>query len=327
MTQFEFKTGDSIFLYGKNGKIKGTFKHYAPNMRTHGTALGEDGEEYHKRIDEFMFISRKEVEQPTTHQANLFTKPKEVVKQVAKSEATNLVKQAENAQKYHINQRFQFLESLVRMVGKGFRNSLIITGQGGLGKSHTIEQEFDALGLEPYDNATETGDYKKIKGTSTARGLFNTIEKYNGLILIFDDCKKVLQDPVMIEILKGALDTGKERTVCWVTADGENEIIYTGRMIFLANMDVDKLDGAIKTRASVVDVAMNQDEKIERIRFIANKPNYRTDIPEDLKQEALQIIEANKHSPKLSMRTLLEALDYIAAGEDNWRELLEYSMQ
>lgn len=322
-TTKDFKTGDKIRLFDGQKMIEGTFMHYAPNLKTHGTALGEDGKEHHRRIDSFIFVSRIEQEKEEKPQLQLFNEPKKVQKR----EVNSLVKSVENAQKFDINERFTFLESLVRMVGKGFRNSLIITGEGGLGKSYTIKQEFDLLGLRPYDPKTGEGDYKKIKGTSTARGLFNTIEKYNGLILIFDDCKKVLQDQVMIEILKGALDSEPCRTVCWVTAKGDNEIEYTGRMIFLANLQHSQLDGAVKTRASCVDVSMNADEKIERIKFIANKPGYRDDIPEELKQEAIGIIEANKHSPKLSMRTLLEALDYIASGEENWRDLLIYSMQ
>jgi len=65
---------------------------------------------------------------------------------------------------------------------------------------------------------------------------------------------------------------------------------------------------------------------IQRIRFISSKEGYRTDIDADLKEEAIQIIEANKHCEKLSIRTFLEAMDYIAAGEENWRDLLIYSM-
>jgi len=132
-----------------------------------------------------------------------------------------------------------------------------------------------------------------IKGTSTARGYYNTLEKYNSLILIFDDCKKVLLDPTIIEISKGALDTKKSRTVCWVTVDGENEFEFTGRCIYLANLTHSQLDEAFKTRASVVDVSMTPDEIIQRIRFISSKEGYRTDIDANLKEEAIQIIEAN----------------------------------
>jgi len=330
MTQpFEFKIGDSILLHNDKGvKIKGTFMHYAPGLKTRATALGEDGIYYDKKTDAFQFVSRIETETPKLNpQIKLFSTPPKPQQKELKKETNHLAKQVENVQKYDINQRFSFLESLVRMVGKGFRNSLVITGKGGLGKSHTIEQEFDALGLKPWDNAAKEGDYKIIKGTSTPRGFFSTLDKYNGLILIFDDCKKVLLDPTIVEISKGALDSKKHRTVCWVTAAGENEIEYTGRCIFLANLQHSQLDEAFKTRASVVDVSMTPDEMIQRIRFIASKEGYRTDIDEDLKQEAIQILEDNKHCEKLSIRTFLEAMDYIAAGEENWRDLLIYSMQ
>jgi len=323
-TPTTFIIGDSVsFQNNQNITIKGTFISYAPII-TFCKILGEDGLEYERKVTQVKFISRPQPE----------TKPKIEVKVsalLAEKIPKKEIKKAETAfsepQKYSINQRFEFLESLVRMVGKGFRNSLIITGEGGLGKSYTIKQEFDALGLKPYDPETGIGDYKKIKGTSTARGLFNTIKKYNGLILIFDDCKKVLLDSIMVEILKGALESEKNRTVCWVTADGDNEIEYTGRMIFLANLQHSQLDKAVKTRASCVDVSMTADEIIQRMRWIAGKEGYRPLISEELKNEALDIIEANKHCTKLSMRTMLEAFDFIESGEANWRDLLIYSMQ
>jgi len=320
----QFKIGDTIsFANDQNEIIQGAFMSYC-GIITFAKVLGSDGCEYERKVTQIKFLSRKELETPKFVQTTLFA-PKPQPKEL-KKETNNLAKQVENVQKYDINQRFSFLESLVRMVGKGFRNSLVITGKGGLGKSHTIEQEFDALGLTPYDPKTGEGDYKLIKGTSTARGYFNTLKKYNGIILIFDDCKKVLLEPTIIEISKGALDSKKNRTVCWVTATDEHEFEYTGRCIYLANLKHSQLDEAFKTRASVVDVSMTPDEMIQRIRFISSKEGYRTDIDADLKEEAIQIIEANKHCEKLSIRTFLEAMDYIAAGEENWRDLLIYSM-
>ena len=325
--QNQFKIGDTVSIANNQGEtIKGTFVRYA-TIITYAFVLGEDSNEYERKVTQIKFISRKEIEQPKIVQVKLFEQAPKAQPKELKKETNHLAKQVENVQKYDINQRFSFLESLVRMVGKGFRNSLVITGKGGLGKSHTIEQEFDLLGLKPYNALTQEGDYKVIKGTSTARGYFNTLRRYNGIILIFDDCKKVLLEPTIIEISKGALDSKKHRSVCWVTATDEHEFEYTGRCIYLANLKHSQLDEAFKTRASVVDVSMTPDEMIQRIRFIASKEGYRTDIDEDLKQEAIQIIEENKHCEKLSIRTFLEAMDYIAAGEENWRDLLIYSMQ
>jgi hypothetical protein len=323
----QFQIGDVVSFDNNQGEtIKGTFICYA-TIITFAKILGSDMVEYERKVTQIKFISRKEqIIHTRTNIPKLFDTSKPQPKEL-KKETNHLAKQVENVQKYDINQRFSFLESLVRMVGKGFRNALVITGKGGLGKSHTIEQEFELLGLQHWNPETKTGDYKVIKGTSTAKGYFNTLKKYNDIILIFDDCKKVLLDSTIIEISKGALDTKKHRSVCWVTADGEHEFEYTGRSIYLANLQHSQLDEAFKTRASVVDVSMTPDEMIQRIRFIASKEGYRTDIDEDLKQEAIKIIEENKHCEKLSIRTFLEAMDYIAAGEENWRDLLIYSMQ
>lgn len=326
----DLTSGDRVSLIGnKKTLIYGTFSHADPNGKAY--IHGDDGISYRKIVQNITLLHPvpKLFEPPKVEQKEMSVK--ERASEIIKKSAIQPTKKpkvftTEKMQKYDINQRFDFLESFVRMVGNGFRNSLVITGKGGLGKSHTIEQEFNALGLVPYCNDTGEGDYKVIKGTSTARGYFNTLRKYNNIILIFDDCKKVLLDPVIIEISKGALDTKKNRSVCWVTVNGEEEFEYTGRVIYLANLDHSQLDEAFKTRASVIDVSMTPDEMISRIRFISSKEGYRTDISSELKEEAIKIIEENKHCKKLSIRTFLEAMDYIASGEENWRDLLIYSM-
>jgi hypothetical protein len=264
-------------------------------------------------------------------QANLFSKPKEVVK--ALNGQKNETMTAAKVQKFNVNQRFSFLESYVRLVANGYRNSLIITGRGGLGKTYTVEQTLKQLGLTPCDEDGQNGDYISIGGCSTPKGLYDTLYEHNGSLIVFDDCDEVLTTKKIRDIFKGALDSKDKRIINWVVSekskskDNSNRFEFTGRIIFISNLSYEEIDKPLLTRATFMNLVLSVDETIDRMRFIALNPNYRADIPEELKIEALQIIEANKHSPKLSMRTLLEALDYIAAGEENWRELLEYSMQ
>lgn len=333
MTQpFEFKIGDSIALYNDKGvKIKGTFMHYAPGLKTRATALGEDGIEYDKKTDAFQFVSRIEAETPkSTQQMKLFAGPKkEQSKQIEKPQ--NLP--AAKMQKYDVNQRFSFLESYVRMTAKGYRNSLIITGEGGLGKTFTTEQTLRNNGFFPYDEETGEGDYILIGGCSTAKGLYDDLREHRDKLLVFDDCDDVLLIKKIRDIFKCALDSKDKRMVSWGVADkakgkgDANRFEFTGRIIFISNLPYEAIDKPLLTRATFMNLVMSVDEKVERMRWISFREGYRTDIPNELKAEVLEIIQENKLSPKLSMRTLLEAFDYIAAGEENWRDLLIYSMQ
>ena len=82
---------------------------------------------------------------------------------------------------FSINQRFNFLDNLTKMVIYDITPSLIVTGEGGLGKTHSVSQSIGGAGLE-------NSDYVFFKGYSTARGLYNTLYDNNGKLIIFDDC-------------------------------------------------------------------------------------------------------------------------------------------
>ena len=48
---------------------------------------------------------------------------------------------------FDINQRFSFLQDLTSMVALGATPSLIVTGEGGLGKTHTVTETINAVRL------------------------------------------------------------------------------------------------------------------------------------------------------------------------------------
>ena len=134
---------------------------------------------------------------------------------------------------FNINQKFDFLKNLTQMVINGITPSLIIVGEGGLGKTHSVKSTIiDA-------NIPET-NYTFIKGYSTARGLYNTLYDHNGKIIIFDDCDSVLDDKVAINILKSALDSYDSREISWLTKMAKsdeypNKFEFTGQIIFISN--------------------------------------------------------------------------------------------
>ena len=134
---------------------------------------------------------------------------------------------------FTINQKFEYLENLTQMVVNGITPSLILVGEGGIGKSHTVKSVINSLDI-PESN------YTFIKGYSTARGLYNTLYDNNGKIIIFDDCDSVLDDRVAVNILKSALDSYDSREISWLakmTKSDEypNKFEFTGQIIFISN--------------------------------------------------------------------------------------------
>ena len=224
---------------------------------------------------------------------------------------------------FNINQRFNFLQDLTSMVVTGTTPSLIVTGEGGLGKTHTVTETIKELNLD--DN-----DWVTFKGYSTARGLYNTLFDHNGKLIVFDDCDSVLEDKVALNILKSALDSYETRQITWMakmTKSDEypNQFNFTGRIIFISNKDRSKIDGAILSRSLTVDLSMTPQEKIERMSFILTRilPQF----PIDVKADALNFLDQNKDSAQLNLRTLIMVSKIRRQFPDTWQDLATYMIQ
>ncbi len=236
---------------------------------------------------------------------------------------SNGVQQPNPAQKFEINKRFEFLERLIRMTINKHRVSLIILGDGGLGKTYTVKSQLDAAHL------VEGNDYKFVKGFSTAKGMYNTLYENNGKLIIFDDCDEVLKNDVARNILKGALDSYDTRTITWVTNNPHAEIPadfeFTGSIIFISNMSRHKIDNAILSRATNIDLTMSMEDKLARMKRIMLSNKFKPEASAKVKLEAFKLLE--KYAPvckNLNLRTLIEIIDFHTSGDENWKDLAEY---
>lgn len=252
-------------------------------------------------------------------------------------ESTGVVNNQPKIDEFGINKRFEFVQQMVTMVGKKTIASAIITGQGGLGKTHTVLKSLKAQGLiDTTDLASfEEGykfnsskSYRVVKGYSTAKGLYRTLFEGNGQVLVFDDCDSVLKDPVALNLLKGALDSYGERWISW-NADMKDEDLprsfkFTGAIVFISNMDADRIDQAVKTRAMCVDLSMTQMQKLERMEVIMKEDEFLPEYSIGMKQDALNLLkEVANTVDNLSLRSLI-AVTKIRAENENWKDLARY---
>jgi ribonuclease HII len=243
----------------------------------------------------------------------------------------------EKASEFGINERFQFVEQMVSMVAKKTIASAIITGQGGLGKTHTVLKALQTNGMADTTDLAqfEIGarintpkSYKVIKGFSTAKGLYRTLFEGNGQVLVFDDCDSVLTDPTALNLLKGALDSYGDRWISW-NADMRDEDLprtfkFTGTIIFISNKDLERLDQAVRSRAMCVDLSMTQAQKIERMEVLVADPEFLEEYSKGFKQDAIDFLRENMNSIKnLSLRTLI-ATTKIRAEGGAWKNLAKY---
>tara|TARA_R110000772_G_scaffold95789_2_gene194142 strand:+ start:456 stop:1478 length:1023 start_codon:yes stop_codon:yes gene_type:complete len=223
---------------------------------------------------------------------------------------------------------FDEIRLKVNQVAYGYANSLLITGQSGVGKSYDTEQALEKSNKE----------YESISGGVSTAGLFELLFVRNGEIILFDDCDSVFGSIESINILKSALDSKPIRKISRSikshfetkgmsqedimanylgdytkmskseTSDNPNEVarphlfniankdklpknfIYTGRIIFISNFQKDEIDPTIITRASAhIDVNLTHDEIISRMRMVL-KATYKN-VPMEKKEEVLRLID------------------------------------
>ena len=223
---------------------------------------------------------------------------------------------------FTINQKFDILTNLTTMVVNDFTPSLVITGQGGLGKTHSVTKTIENNELTEYQ-------FIFFKGYSTARGLYNALYDNNGKLIVFDDCDSILEDKVAINILKSALDSYDKRTLTWMAKMSKNDeypqqFDFTGRIIFISNKSKNSIDQAILSRSLTVDLTMSSDEKIERMSFVLDRilPEYEIEV----KQEALEFLSENKTNDNINFRTLIMISKIRKAFSDNWKEMATYML-
>lgn len=224
---------------------------------------------------------------------------------------------------FDINQRFGFFNDLTSMVVNGATPSLVVLGEGGLGKSYSVTKTIKANNLEDMD-------YVFFKGYSTARGLYNTLYDNNGKLIVFDDCDSVLDDKVAVNILKSALDSYDKRTISWMSKVSKSDeypqhFDFTGRIIFISNKSKDKIDEAILTRSLTVDLTMTPDDKISRMEAILGSilPEY--DMAD--KRAALEFLKSVKDEVSLNMRMLIMVTKMCLQYPDTWRSLATYMVR
>ena len=253
---------------------------------------------------------------------------------------------------FGINERFKFLADFVSMVATRDINSVIITGQGGLGKSFTVMQTLTANGLSQYelpeegaDSDVEDGEsftppvgpkeYIVVKGYSTPKGLYRTLYENRNNIIVFDDCDSILENATSTNMLKAALDSYERRVITWNSespfgGDGlPKSFEFKGAVIFISNLMMHKMPQAVMSRSMLADVTMSRPEIVTRMRTIVDEGGFMPEVDMEFKLDALNFIERNASNPAIkamNLRTLIGVVKARIAKPEHWERLSLYSM-
>ena len=185
-----------------------------------------------------------------------------------------------------IAERFDILNDMTKAVLNGDIRAMIVAGPPGVGKSIGIEGELERANLFDQISGRRVKS-EMIKGTASALGMYKALYKYSdeNSVVVFDDCDSILLDDVCLNLLKGALDSGKKRRISWL-ADSHslrNEGIpdqfdFKGGVIFITNLKFDQMKSqktrdhldAIQSRCHYLDLTLDtMHDKILRIKQIA----------------------------------------------------------
>lgn len=243
-----------------------------------------------------------------------------------------------------IAKRFAVLDEMSRACINGEIRAMIVTGPPGVGKSFGIEQQLDKSSM--FDRLSGKRErFNIVKGAISGIGLFATLFKYSDKrnVLVFDDCD-VWDDQDALNILKGALDSGKRRRISWNKEsnllrreDVPESFDFNGSVIFITNLDFGDrrskkikahLD-ALQSRCHFLDLTIDTErDKMLRIKQVHRDADgglfkdYGFD--DGVAENILDFM--CKNSTKLrevSLRMSLKIADLIKISPDNWEMLAE----
>lgn len=230
---------------------------------------------------------------------------------------------------------------LTAMIKKNLSNAILISGRGGIGKTHTVEGVLHKLGLSDGEG------YFKITGSATAASIYRELFNHRKDILLFDDCDSAFDSQEGRNLFKNATDTKKTRKVSWskisdlffdpATIDDDTFDQYVkdgrfpkwfnfeGKIIFISNLKKDKLDpdGALRTRAFLVDVDPTNDDVIKFMKKICNTIELEDGLALS-DEERLEVVDVIASLGKtLDLRKLVRGLNIRAAGLPDWKGIIK----
>lgn len=240
-----------------------------------------------------------------------------------------------------IRERFEVLHEMTKAATNGDIRAMIVSGPPGVGKSFGVEQEIEKAQLLD-QLAGRRLRAEVVKGSATAIGLYQALYKYSdkNCVLVFDDCDSILLDDVALNLLKGALDSGKKRKISWL-ADSRilrqegipDSFIFNGSVIFITNLKFDKMKSqklrdhldALQSRCHYLDLTLDtQRDKILRIRQIAGDgvlfDGY--DFSQEQQDEIIDFMSENKDRLReLSLRMALKIADLRKSFPAKWKAM------
>jgi hypothetical protein len=242
-----------------------------------------------------------------------------------------------------IRERFEILDEMAKAATNGDIRAMIVSGPPGVGKSYGVERVVEAACL--FDKvAGKKLRAEVVKGSASALGLYVTLYKYSdpNCVLVFDDCDTVLLDDVALNLLKGALDSGKQRKISWLgdshmlRREGvPNSFNFHGSIIFITNLKFDHIRSqklkdhleALQSRCHYLDLTLDtMRDKLLRIRQVVRDGQMFQDydFDEAAQEEILSFMSEHKNKfREMSLRMAIKVADLRKSFPLKWKHMAQ----
>jgi hypothetical protein len=251
--------------------------------------------------------------------------------------------ESDEAAMTRIRERFEILTEMTKAATNGDIRAMIVSGPPGVGKSYGVEQEVEKACL--FDRvAGKRLRAEVVKGSATPIGLYQTLYKYSdaNCVVVFDDCDSILLDDVSLNLLKGALDSGKKRKISWLSESSTlrregipDQFEFQGSVIFITNLKFDTMKSqklrdhldALQSRCHYLDLTLDtMRDKILRIKQIAKDGMLFQDYDFEpvVQDEIVDFMDTNKNKLReMSLRMALKIADLRKSFPLNWKRMAE----
>jgi hypothetical protein len=232
-----------------------------------------------------------------------------------------------------LDDRLQLIRDAVRGVVRGYQTGLLVYGEGGMGKSHTVLNTL--AGLQTL--------YTLHNSRLTGKGLVNALQANPAGIHLVEDAETLLDDKRAWGVLRSALwsqsaEKPPPREITWAAHQTDIRFTFTGGIIILSNTNLAESDPelrALRSRIKVLGLNPTTEQVIALMKDICMKGHAYGGSqlsPAECWEVAGYII---RRSEELGRRPDLRSLitgfnDYLQAqhgeSESTWQALVDSQM-